>query len=277
MAQQMPRTPQQNVRVISAFTLVELLVVIGIIAVLIGVLLPALSSARKQARTVQCAAAMRQFGLANSVYVNEQKGWCVPVKTAKGGNGDPLFYGTLPYIPWYMNAILRRQLGMPVHPVKGSNPPGYTTVNWVDDWHRGVLCPEASVAQDLKNGRITHSYGFNHETLGRYRSSLLTNFDNGYFTKLNQVRKPAEKIQMLDGNWFYLNGASFTTPADWRVKWDLWGEREPLGTAPPVTVSYRHKQGANVLFYDGHVSWMRKQEIHSSKVNENTRLWNILD
>lgn len=87
----------------SGFTLVELLVVIGIIAVLVGMLLPVLNRARGAAETTKCLSNQRQNGLALMMYVNESRGYLAPYrfpmedKSPQADYSAPYYFQ---YLPW---------------------------------------------------------------------------------------------------------------------------------------------------------------------------------
>src|SRR5258708_39046710 len=75
------------------FSLLELLVVIGIIAMVFALLLPAMARARQRAKQVACASNLHQIGLALLIYANQSKGWMFPVGPP-GGDGLPTTLGS---------------------------------------------------------------------------------------------------------------------------------------------------------------------------------------
>jgi prepilin-type processing-associated H-X9-DG protein len=126
---------------------VELLVVIGIIAVLIGVLLPALQKARKSANTAQCLSNLRQLDMANQMYLQENN----YTETTIGNGSVPGLYWMVP-IAKYLQGFrdpYDPATGLYAGPGYGVNPINLTyagQVAWLRNLPLVWFCPEAPIS-----------------------------------------------------------------------------------------------------------------------------------
>jgi prepilin-type processing-associated H-X9-DG protein/prepilin-type N-terminal cleavage/methylation domain-containing protein len=208
-----------------AFTLVELLVVIGIIALLIGILLPALSVARQQSISLQCLSNLRQLALAASNYVNLYKG-TYPI-AYYGDYQAPISYSYC----WDFTTETNTTTGA-VTVVPGLLWQGYASA-------AVQQCPSYQGPSDTVADPYT---GYNYNTSyighGQYESDPIP-------MKMSQVRAPSKCALFGDGQ--YYAGADKFMRAPLPNPGDLNFTARSAGTQ-----GFRHRGATNVAFCDGH-------------------------
>ena len=123
------------------FTLVELLVVIGIIALLISILLPSLNNARRQAAQIKCASNMRQIAAAMLLYTNDNKGRLMPALVYPAGANSIYADGWW----WAAELVHQNYIKAPLLPAKQGSPNNAAPIADL-----GVFqCPEAIPATEF--------------------------------------------------------------------------------------------------------------------------------
>ena len=298
---------------LGGFTLVELLVVIGIIAVLVAILLPALNKARKAARTATCLSNIRQIGLGAQLYWHDSKGFS-PYYNGSGTPastpGDNMFQ-----IEWMQQFLKPTQYDLvrrcpeaqepnmpywPTTPVTGTDPgpnmPGGAFMAWgpygraMRYFDPATWPPEAShmMGSYSGNGYELRSVGGNATALfgeaGGGSSAAQRELGKNRLLKY-PVKNASEVPTLSDGTWpnSWIKSTDNIMTGGGRI-YSLYFSAAQNQGPPGGTMDIgndwrrimvaRHGFAINVVFADGHAETVLLPDLLKLKWHA---LWNPLD
>lgn len=251
---QYPRDPRVVRRAGAiGFTLVELLVVIGIIALLISILLPALSAARAQANRVKCLSNLRQVGLAFVSYVAESGGKL----PGSGMQGQ-----TSGWVYWDPPRKLEESAIAPY--LSGLSNPEF------------MICPSEDITIRPGSAGYAAPYPFSY-TFNRFFTR-----DAGWngITKMSQVRNSSAKVMLVEEDERTINDGR------WEPHLGNYFSEYPVGEKGVDLIAIRHDRQrrdpdrpnlagwgwipnpdrrGNAAFADGHAEYIERDVAHAKQ------------
>ncbi len=253
----------------SAFTLIELLVVIAIIALLLAIVMPALSKAKELTYRIICRNNIRQQCLGTILYSEESDGW---VPDAGIGNWfwDVSFWSTNEVCD--ISGIDHKVYYCPSNKTKKSDDARYWQYTWVYSWGVNLRMPQElrdesvlTVSEQRGNYRVmSYIYmfdRFNSNGTSRLPQQLVTGEDTKWISKIPDLKNTPSTIMIMDAVISDRNTWNFT---DIRT-----GGAYPNFGIPDSTNHLSRRtlansagggsslepSGANIGFADGHAEW----------------------
>ena len=231
------------------FTLIELLIVIAIIAILAGMLLPALNKAREMAYQTQCLNQMKTMTTAALIYCDTYDGWLMPVKEATMASREDAM--------WSANRTF-----LDIARIKyGTSDPKYSHY-----WNIKNICPKAQELYSSKTLVVGPAfYGLQNFPGGVSQANDYWTAEK-YIRPSSMVKSPSAKAFIIETfqapDAGGVNSSSKTSLTTWLQYADA---KVPMGGCVisgdySSYLAYRHggRRTINFSFYDGHVANLKE-------------------